>query len=243
MQPDKPPANYLWNVLKSGQSYRNIAYLLLAFPAGLMYFIILITGISVGASLAVVGVGLFILWGIFGLSGLLANLERWLSNQLLQTNLYGEEGRLFELRNRDNWRAFAYLALKFPLGLLTFIFAVFIVSAVMGLITMPLAYTAETPLLFAREIDTLWEALVSSAIGLVLAPFALILLGKVALLWRNLNHSLLRTDSSHFTKKKKRSSREAIEQDVINRLIDDGLVDEESLLEQRDKNLSYGDYQ
>ena len=241
MQPDKPPPNYLWNVIKSGQSYRNIAYLLTTFPLGLLYFILLIVGLSLGAGLAVVGVGLFILWGVFGLSGVLANIERWISNQLLQTDLQGQDGTLFELKNKNNWRAIGYVALKFPLGLLTFIFTVTIVSTVMGLITMPFAYTGETTILVAREINTLWEALVSSAIGLVLAPFALILLGKVALLWRNLNLKLLRTDATQSSKKKKHVSREEIEQDVINRLIDEGLVDEESLVEQQYKSSLYSE--
>lgn len=242
MQPDAPPPNYLWNVVKSGQSYRNIAYLLTTFPLGLLYFIILITGISMGAGLAVVGIGLFILWGMLGFSGVLANLERRVANNLLQTDLQGEEGTLFQLKNKNNWRALGYLALKFPLGIITFVFTIFVISAVMGLITMPLAYTGETPLLFAREIDTLWEAIVSSLIGLAIAPFALILLGKVALMWRNLSLNLLRIDGTQSSKKQKHISREEIEQDVINRLIDQGLVDEESLIEQKQKRLSsYGE--
>ncbi len=239
MQPDKPPPNYLWNVLKSGQSYRNIAYLLLTFPLGLMHFVILAIGLSTGLSLALVGVGLFVLWGLLGFSGVLANMERWLSNQLLQTDLHGDDGTLFELKNKNNWRAAGYIALKFPLGLLSFVFTMFIVSAVMGLITMPFAYTTESPLLIAREIDTLWEALISSVIGLALAPFALILLGKVTLLWRNLNIRLLKTEATQSGKKKNYASREEIEQDVINRLIDEGLVDEESLVDQRYKSSLY----
>lgn len=239
MQPDSPPPNYLWNVLKSGQSYRNIAYLLSTFPMGLLYFIILAVGISLGSGLAVVGIGLFILWGMFGFSGVLANLERRISNSLLQTNLQGEEGTLFQLKNKNNWRAMGYIALKFPLGIITFIFTVFVVTAVMGLITMPLTFTSETPILFARPIDTLWEAIVSSAIGLVIAPFALILLGKMTLMWRDLTLRLLRTDETQSSQKKKHISREDIEQDVINRLIDQGLVDEESLIESKQKFTSY----
>lgn len=242
MKPDAPPPNYLWNVIKSGQSYRNIAYLLTTFPLGLLYFIILITGISMGAGLSVVGIGLFILWGMFGFSGVLANLERRVANNLLQTDLQGEEGTLFQLKNKNNWRALGYVALKFPLGIITFVFTVFVISAVMGLITMPLTYTGETPLDFLpREIDTLWEAIVSSLIGLAIAPFALILLGKVTLIWRNLTLNLLRVDSAQSSKKQKNISREEIEQDVINRLIDQGLVNEETLIEQKQKKLSYGE--
>ena len=134
-----------------------------------------------------------------------------------------------------------YVALKLPLGIITFVFTIFVISAVMGLITMPLTYTEETPLLFAREIDTLWEAIVSSIIGLAIAPFALILLGKIALMWRNLTRNLLRIDGTQASTKQKHISREEIEQDVINRLIDEGMLDEESLTEQRQTHLSYGE--
>lgn len=242
MQADRPPENYLWNVLKSGQSYRNIAYLLLTFPLGICYFVTLITGVSVGGGLAVVGIGLFILWGLFGLSGVFANFERWLSNQLLGTRLQGEEGQLFQIRNRNNWRAVGYLALKFPAGILTFVLTVFVTSVIMGMITMPLFYSQETTILVAREIDTLWEAVVASAFGLVLAPFALILLAKFALLWRNLNMKLLNTGvQSPQKQKQKNVSREEIEQDILNRLIDEGMVKEEFLVEEKRKKMSYGE--
>lgn len=239
---DRPPQNYLWNVLKSGQSYRNIAYLLASFPLGLLYFIMFAVGVSMGVGMAVIGIGIFILWGVFGLSGLLANFERWQANQLLQTQLPMQDGDKFNIRNSNNWRSVGYLALKFPLGLLTFIFTTFIIGTIIGMITMPLTYNGiGTTVIFAREIDTLWEALVSSVFGLVLMPFALILLGKMALLWRNLSLNLLRVDESLTMKRKNSTSREEIEEDVINRLIDKGLINEESLIEEKRKRLSYGE--
>jgi|GEM_PF-6450871 len=241
VQPDPPPKNVLLDVLKSGQSYRNVGYLLTTFPVGLMYFILMAVGISLGSGLAVIGVGIFILWGLFGLGTVIANFERWTSNQLLKTNLPRREGDVFDLRNGDNWRSVGYLALKFPLGLITFIITVTIISFNLGLILMPLNYQAmEIPFVFAREIDTLWEALVSSVFGIVLLPFALILLGKIALLWRNMNHYFLKPRRQYEGKKKNLDDdvyRQEIEQSVINRLIDQGLINEDSLVEEKHKNM------
>ena len=203
----------------------------------------MVVGVSLGSGLAVIGVGVFILWGLFGLGTIIANFERWVANQLLQMDLPMREGDVFNLRNGSNWRSIGYLALKFPLGLISFIITTVVVSFVLGLIFMPFSYTSlNIPFVFAREIDTLWEAIVSSVFGIALAPFAIIFLAKIALLWRNMTNYFLDFDDEQMaTKQKNVASREEIEQDVINRLIDQGLVNEDTLIEQKRKNLSYGE--
>ncbi len=50
-----------FGVIARPQSYINIFYLLLAFPLGIAYFVFLVTGISVGASLIIIWVGIPIL--------------------------------------------------------------------------------------------------------------------------------------------------------------------------------------
>lgn len=220
---DDKPQNFLLDVIKSPQSYRNIGYLFASFPLGLLYFIILVVGSSLGMGLAVIGVGIFILWGLFGAGGYIANFERWMSNSLLKTNLPMRNADHFNFRSGDNWRNIGYLALKFPLGLMTFIFTVFMVALTFGMIMMPFRFgDIETVTVIGREIDTIWEALISSVFGLILLPFTLILLGKVALLWRNLNNNLLRVDEST-QYKRKNISRSEIEQDILNRLVDQEL--------------------
>lgn len=212
------PQNFLLDVIKSPQSYRNIGYLFLTFPLGLLYFILLVIGSSLGVGLAVIGVGIFILWGVFGASGYVANFERWLSNKLLMTNLPMRTEQHFDIRNSNNWRSLGYLALKFPLGLITFIFTTFMVVLTFGMIMMPLRMGGiENVTVIGREIDTLWEALLSSVFGLILLPFTLILLGKVALLWRNLNLNLLWFHETG-EQKQKYISRAELEDDILTRL-------------------------
>src|SRR5205085_11063541 len=48
-------------VLGDRWTYLRIVYLLLAFPLGTTYFVLLITGLSVGVGLSILGVGLVIL--------------------------------------------------------------------------------------------------------------------------------------------------------------------------------------
>src|SRR5512136_1654311 len=73
-----------FSVVLKGQTYLNILYLLLAFPLGLGYFIVLVTGLSLGFSLAILWIGLLILalmvvvwWGM-------AAVERQLAIWLLR---------------------------------------------------------------------------------------------------------------------------------------------------------------
>lgn len=234
----------LLDVLRHPQSYRNIVYLLLAFPTGLAYFLMLVIGFSLGVGLLVIGVGFFILLALFALTGVAANVERWLSNMLLGTRLPAQYRNFFSLesvKSRDHWRGIGFLALKFPLGILTFVVTVFTISFIGGMITMPFFYTdMNIPFVLGREIDTLWEAILSSVFGLMLLPFGMIFLNKMANAWRGLTRNLLSEGESVQYAKQKRISREDIEQDVINRLIDEGIVDEESLLlSQKRKRQAY----
>src|SRR5436305_4202051 len=65
------------------RSYANLAYLLLAFPLGLAYFLFLVVGLSVGFGLAIVWVGVPILFLVLLGSWGLAALERQLALGLL----------------------------------------------------------------------------------------------------------------------------------------------------------------
>ena len=48
-------------VVAKGQTWLNLVYVLIGFPLGLAYFVVLIVGLSVGIALAVLVVGLAIL--------------------------------------------------------------------------------------------------------------------------------------------------------------------------------------
>src|SRR5918994_7344843 len=70
------------------QSYRNLLYLLLALPLGVVYVTILAVGLSAGAGLAVVLVGIVLLLAtVFALRGM-AMVERVLARRLLQIGIH-----------------------------------------------------------------------------------------------------------------------------------------------------------
>src|ERR1051326_3981538 len=71
------PLTSLSRVARQGQTYRNILYLLLTFPLGLTYFIVLVTGLSTGVGLAIIGVGLLLLFLTFGFAWAMAAVERY----------------------------------------------------------------------------------------------------------------------------------------------------------------------
>src|SRR5438105_10976346 len=50
-----------WSVLIDPWTYRRMAYLFLAFPLALTYFVLIVTGLAVGVGLSFIGVGLAIL--------------------------------------------------------------------------------------------------------------------------------------------------------------------------------------
>ena len=118
----------------SRQTYAEFAYLLLAFPLGLAYFVFLVTGISVGVGLLVVWVGVPILFAMLLGWRELGRFERVLHRRLLGvvvdeplTSIRGE-GSLWQrtkllLADSSTWRTLLWLLLRFPAGV-----AVFVVS-------------------------------------------------------------------------------------------------------------------
>ena len=79
-------------VVAEPQTYKNLLYLGLAFPLGMVYYVVLMAGFALGIGLSVLVVGLGILLGtVIGLR-YIASVERRLANALLGTAI-GHTGR------------------------------------------------------------------------------------------------------------------------------------------------------
>ncbi len=116
----------------SARTYAQLAYLALAFPLGLAYFVFLVTGISVGVGLVVVWVGVPILFGMLLSWRALGGFERLLQRRLLGveideplTSLRGE-GSLWQrtkllLTDAVTWRTLLWLFVRFPAGIFVFV--------------------------------------------------------------------------------------------------------------------------
>jgi len=123
-------------VVVQRDSYRNIAFLLLGLPLGTLWFAVLVSGISVAASMVVVALlGIPMLVGLWYVTRAFANVERSVANALLNQHLprasmnAPHRGNLWVrlrtmTRDRDRWQELGYLMLRFPVGVATFTAAV-----------------------------------------------------------------------------------------------------------------------
>ena len=73
-------------VVARGQTYKNLLYLFLAFPLGMLYFIFLTTGFALGVGLSMVVIGLGILLVMLVGVRALGAFERKLANRLLDAD-------------------------------------------------------------------------------------------------------------------------------------------------------------
>lgn len=177
------------------QIYLNALYLLLAFPLGIAYFVVLVTGFSVGVGTLLIWVGVPILLLVFLVSWVLTWFERELAVRLLRQsmpslvphysphdvelppqNLSLEERIFFRVWRRvkshlakpTTWTGLIYLLAKFPIGIASFVITVALISVSFSFITTPIHYRWSQPQIGAWQVDTLNEALLFFAVGSVL---------------------------------------------------------------------------
>ncbi len=201
------------------QTYRNIIYLALSFPAGLIYFILLTVGLSLGFGLSFILIGIPIVLAVMLATQWAADVERSLSNSLLQTEIplasnstlremNGLGGMVRAALRGSSWKALIYIALKFPLGLMTFVTLTVVGGIVGGLLSAPYAVaTGSQEYAFGDWIiNTPLEGFIVMAFGLILLPFALRLLAAMGDMWRGINEALLDDPELHEVPMSKRKA-------------------------------------
>ena len=192
----------LFSVFTQPQTYLNLIYLFLAFPLGLTYFIILITGISLGIGLMILWVGFLILVAVLALSWAFTIFERQLAINLLKVPIYQKpsvsvpgETMFHQLKrlvsNPQTWKGMLYLFLKFPLGTITFTIAVTLLAVSFSLILAPVIYQFVPIDFFYVQVNDLSLALLMMVVGIFLLPLSLYALNFVADLWAKMTSALL----------------------------------------------------
>jgi hypothetical protein len=137
----RSPLHRFLGVVARQQSYRNIAYLLLGFVLGTLWFSVLVTALSVSVSMLVVALlGIPMLWATWYVIRAFANVERKVAGVLLEQRITtapmasGHGGNVWVRlkamsRERDRWRELAFLLLRFPAGVATFTATVTLLAA------------------------------------------------------------------------------------------------------------------
>lgn len=179
-----------YQVLIDSQTYLNLLYLLLSFPLGLAYFIFLVVGFSLGFGLLIIWVGILLLAAVLASIWLLSKFERRLAQTLLRSSIpvrsqpqtaagIWPQMRAY-LTHPSTLRSLLFLVLKFPVGLITFVLLVTLVSIPLGLLFSPLFYQWMPITFFFWHITTFTDSVVACIFGLILTPLALHALNHVA---------------------------------------------------------------
>lgn len=196
------------------QTYRNIAFLLLAFPLGMTYFIAITVGLSVGAGLALTLVGLPLLLLTLLVVGYIGQFEARLASLLLQIDVDPPEvaspssdddlssidglttaaGRL--VASRTTWMSLVFVLLKFAYGVVAFTTVVTASAIVGALVTLPLFY--DTPNMVytvgVHSVDSFTDALAGGLLGVGLAFISFHILNGLAKIGGCLTEILLAPD-------------------------------------------------
>ncbi len=186
-----------FGVLACRQTYLNLAYLMLTFPLGIFYFVLVVTGLSLGVGLSIIGIGLLILLAVLMATRGLANWERLLGTWFLGALIPPPEPRpeswehpLIALKKYltdiYTWKSLAYFLVKFPLAIATFVVLVFLTSFTVALISAPLIYRHAPVNLFFWRVSRGQDALICAAIGLVFGLVSVHIVNGMAWLWRAL---------------------------------------------------------
>ena len=214
------------SLLTDSRTYLRIAYLVLAFPLATFYFVVLVTGISLGLGLAVVFVGLAILiamvlaWRLFGM------IERLLAIHMLGARVRPmsvprppasslvDQGRRI-LADPVTWKSLAYLLLEFPFSIFSFTVTVALLATALSLLLTPVAYLVAVLVDPRFPVDAFqnsgWPGpgfaqesvfsqaaavLIVGGVGAVLTLASIALLNGIGILWGHFAELMLGVDES-----------------------------------------------
>lgn len=195
-----------FGVVAEGRTWLNAVYLLLSFPLGLLYFVVLVTGAALGISLVILWVGIPILLMVMAAWWAFAALERRLADGLLGTSC-GPSPRPWEadeqplarmkaaLSHGSTWKGLAFSLLKFPFGVVSFAVVTGAVGIAEYLIMAPI-WTALTPdnggpSVFGWRPEHWYTALPLVAAGVLAFFVGLHAVNALATGWRYLAEALL----------------------------------------------------
>ncbi|WP_323191136.1 sensor domain-containing protein [Halostella sp. PRR32] len=144
---------WFFGVVARRQTYYNLAYLLLAFPLGLTYFVFLVAGFSLSLTLTVILIGIPMVVLVLSVTTHLAAVERSLADSLLDVDVPAAEPEETDgivdwlktmLLDVGTWKGLVYLFSKFVTGLVSFIVSVVFGAVVFAFVSAPFHYRDPT---------------------------------------------------------------------------------------------------
>ncbi len=172
----------LLGITVDGRTYKNLLYLILAFPLGLAYWLFLTFGFTVGLVTFVLGIGIVVLLVTVVGVRFLVRFERWLANALLGLELVAPNdrqtstGRWSTIKRfvdaPSTWQGLGFVTVKFWLGVVGVVLLALLWNVV-EMLTAPLRYPVmiEFGELDGRpigwSIGTLPEAVLAVPLGLI----------------------------------------------------------------------------
>jgi hypothetical protein len=180
------------------RTYGNLLYLLLALPLGVAYFVFLSVGLTAGFGLTLVWIGIPLLALVFAGTWAFAAFERQAAIHLLGADVppmtppptheartaWQRAGDFFS--NPVTWKGMGFLLLKLPLGIVSFIATVTLLSVSAGFLFAPLFWEVGVfEIDMVRfQLDSLGAAWVCSLVGVGLVFLSLNLLNALGSVWR-----------------------------------------------------------
>jgi hypothetical protein len=160
--------------------YRAVGFLLLGFPLAIFEYVVVITGLSVGAGLAITLLGIPVLLATLLLASAMATFERELAAGMLGAPMPRRFGRRdapgfgwtrlwARARDRRTWSELAFLLLlRLPMGIAGFVLVVTLGALALGAIAQPILIAAGVTSQFgAWTIDTFAKSLVFAPLSVL----------------------------------------------------------------------------
>jgi Putative sensor len=184
------------------QTWRNLLYLLLSFPLGLIYFVTVVVLLSMGIGMIVIVVGIPILILTFALVRVFVAGERVLLRHLLDAVVPSPapvlrppklvDRMMSYLGDAHLWKGLVYLLVHFVFGVASFAMVMALIPASVGLLVAPLTYTMIPMYVIGNEpIASFDQAVLCCSAGAILGLLSLHLLNLWAALWKRVGVALL----------------------------------------------------
>jgi hypothetical protein len=181
--------------------YKALLYMILSLATGIVYFTIVVTGVSTagGMLVLIIGIPLFLL--VLGLVRGMALLESRMVEGLLGTRMPRRERAeppkatwqqriWFWVKDGRTWASMAYMILMLPLGIAYFTIAVTGLAAGVGLIVSPLGVWGDDARFWWNGTEHTWGVMPHWAMPLaVLAGIVVVLLWMHVIRWIGRGHA------------------------------------------------------